>query len=171
VGDPVTLAELKTYARINHDAEDDLLQLMLDAAVRQVEDETGWITTQTAFTLELDSYPEDGVAHLPRFPLVSVTGVTNTDDDGNTTAVTGYHLAGNKVVLPDPTTTCRKLAINFLAGDDDIPDPMKVAVYALATLKYKYRETTTTDAISDVPHGYEVIMNTLRASLLVGGQS
>ena len=45
---PVSMAEAKAFLRVTHDAEDDLIALLIDAARRRVEGETGLSLTSTS---------------------------------------------------------------------------------------------------------------------------
>ena len=45
---PVSMAEAKAFLRVTHDAEDDLIALLIDAARKRVEGETGLSLTSTS---------------------------------------------------------------------------------------------------------------------------
>jgi hypothetical protein len=168
---PLTVAELKAYLRLNDDGEDDLLALFLDSAKQVVEDQTGYTVLATSFRLDLDSYPADRKATLPRSPVNSVTSVTVEDDDGNATTVTGWRLAGRMVYLPALFGSCRLLSITFSAGTDTPSKLVKLAVYSLASHYYANREAFTDTTLIELPQGFDVVCDMLRAAIYVGGQA
>jgi uncharacterized phiE125 gp8 family phage protein len=78
--EPVTVAEVKTQARISGSASDTELAAMIKAARQYAEAELGrWIITQT-IDAYFDSFPEYFL--LP--PLQSVTSITYVDSNGDT---------------------------------------------------------------------------------------
>lgn len=107
--EPITAAELRTYARADAtllaDAEADAL---IEIARAFIEEKTGVAMIDQTWKLALDAWPGsyepwwDGVRQgattdlaagqrsisLPRFPLRSVSGVTTYDEGSNATAVT-----------------------------------------------------------------------------------
>ena len=73
---PDSMAEAKAFLRVTHDAEDDLIALLIDAARRRVEGETGLTLTSTSpaalrlavLMLTLRSY-ERGEEEMPIAPV------------------------------------------------------------------------------------------------------
>lgn len=78
--EPVTVAELKTHARISGTLSDTEIGAMITAARQYAEAELGrWIITQTVDAY-FDSFPQ--VFTLP--PLQSVASITYVDSNGDT---------------------------------------------------------------------------------------
>ena len=73
---PVSMAEAKAFLRVTHDAEDDLIALLIDAARKRVEGETGLTLTSTSpaalrlavLMLTLRAY-ERGEDEMPTQPV------------------------------------------------------------------------------------------------------
>ena len=73
---PVTLAEAKLFLRVEHDAEDGLIQTLIDAAKARVEGEVGLSLTSTSpaplrlaiLMLALRAY-ERGETQMPIAPV------------------------------------------------------------------------------------------------------
>ena len=73
---PVSMAEAKAFLRVTHDAEDELIALLIDAARKRVEGETGLTLTSTSPTalrlavlmLTLRAY-ERGEDEMPIAPV------------------------------------------------------------------------------------------------------
>ncbi len=106
--EPVTLDELKAYAKIDGSDEDSLLSLLIATARRLAEQYTGrafitqtWLLTQDSFSSYVEDVPPAGVylapsptaisdfetVHLPRQPVQSVESVKVTDPAGVVTTV------------------------------------------------------------------------------------
>lgn len=104
IAEPVTLAEVKLWARIDVAADDDLITALITAARRLLEQQYGRALLTQTWTLSLDEFPGgsgwywswlDGrpsryqgtdysrpVIYLPRPPCVSVTSVEYIDGGG-----------------------------------------------------------------------------------------
>ncbi len=82
--EPVTKAQAKIHLRVEHSADDDLIDALIKGARQRLEEETGraWVT-QT-WQLTFISAPTTSLVRLPRPPLISVTSVTYVDTEGDT---------------------------------------------------------------------------------------
>ena len=106
--EPVTLDEVKAYAKVDGTDDDSLLTLLIATARRLAEQYTGrafltqtWLLTQDSFTSYAEDVPPAGVylapsptaisdlqtVHLPRQPVQSVESVKVTDPAGAQTIV------------------------------------------------------------------------------------
>lgn len=91
--EPVTTAEAKLWAKVEHSADDDLIAEMIGAARELAEVEwdrtivtTTWKTTYPRFPVEvLDRETGclvNGIIRLPRGPLLTVSSIQYLDTDG-----------------------------------------------------------------------------------------
>ena len=108
VTDAVTLAEARQWlnftAGITED--DDILRVLIDEAYDFLENRTNRKMLGQTWTLTLDESEVSSVMRLPLVPLVSVSSIVTTDDDGDTTTVasTNYQVRGGenpRIVLTD----------------------------------------------------------------------
>lgn len=108
VTDAVTLAEARQWlnftAGITED--DDILRVLIDEAYDFLENRTNRKMLGQTWTLTLDESEVSSVIRLPLVPLVSVSSIVTTDDDGDTTTVaaTNYQVRGGenpRIVLTD----------------------------------------------------------------------
>lgn len=86
--EPLTLEETKLHLRVEHSADDTLINTLIQAA-REVAEDLTWraVVTQT-ITLVLDGFPSDGIIELPRPPLIQVDSVQYVDTNGETQTLT-----------------------------------------------------------------------------------
>jgi len=82
--EPVTLAELKDFARIKYTAEDTLLEGFITAARMAAEEYTGRAFISRTIKALMDYWPGT-VVHLPKPPLISITKVATLDEDDTET--------------------------------------------------------------------------------------
>lgn len=82
--EPVTLSELKTFARIDTDSEDTLLTEIIKSARILTEKYLGRALIDQTITMYMDQWPNTTV-ELPLPPLKSVTSVHTIDQDNNFT--------------------------------------------------------------------------------------
>jgi uncharacterized phiE125 gp8 family phage protein len=84
--EPVTLAGMKAYLRIEHDDEDALIAQLITAARRTCESATRRAFLTQSWRLTRERWPRDGQIDVPLAPLASVTAARIRGvDDGETT--------------------------------------------------------------------------------------
>ncbi len=72
--EPLTLQEVKTFLRVDHDLDDGLISLAIQAARETAEDETNRALVQKELSLTVD---KPGISfEIPRPPFVSMTTIT-----------------------------------------------------------------------------------------------
>lgn len=179
--EPVSLAEAKLHLRVDDTADDDLITALIVAARQRFESVT-WrsLITQT-LVLTLDEWPDDNCIKLPRPPLVSVSSVQYTDEDGNTSTFSSSNYlvstAGEPgaIVLKSnadwPTATLQTVdgvSVTYVAGyggTEDVPQIIKQALLMLVAHWYENREEIVVAAgftAAKVPLGAQSIIEMLK---------
>lgn len=153
--EPVSLTELKEFAKIDTDAEDTTLTAFIQAARKAAELYTGRSFMEQTWRLALDWWPSEPV-ELPCSPVLSISSVTTVDEDGTETtyASSNYFLDSNAVPArlairlgsSPPSNEERSYAgyrISYVAGygslATDVPETLRLAVKQWATAIYEQR--------------------------------
>ena len=129
--EPISRAEAKLHARMDHADEDHLIDLYIAAARRQIEKDTARTPVNTVYDLTVDRFPEERSIPFPRFPVSSVASVKSYDEDDteSTFAAGDYYVdtALHRLVLNDDATWPSDLrrhsagVIRFTAGGNGTP--------------------------------------------------
>ena len=176
--EPVTLAEIKDHLRVSGTAEDSLLTLYAQMAREAVEDETWRALMPQTWMLYLPGWPANGVIELPRPPLVSVTSIKYTDEDGveATLAASNYRVdtarePGRVVLAPngewpsDVLDSVNGVAVEFVAGYADasaVPVTAKAAILLQIGEIYANREAVIVGSTPQVSPAVARLINLLR---------
>jgi len=83
---PVTIEEVKTHLRVDHDEMDDHIDLLIQAETAYVEDFTGRKLVPQTWDFFTDAFPTDGPLGLP-LPKVNSVVVYYLDADGEEQAL------------------------------------------------------------------------------------
>ena len=155
--EPVSRSEAKLHLRIDHTAEDDLVDRLITAARQVAEDIAQRAFITRTYTAKLDQWPLYQLV-LPWPPLITVTGVTYTDDDGvtETFAASNYivdtHSEPGRIVLRADvswhTVTLQEVngvTVVYTAGYGataaDVPLRARQAILLLLADMYENRES------------------------------
>ena len=156
--EPITLAEVRQHLRLPEDAAEDTLLLGLITTARSYcEHYTRRALAEQTLEAYLDRFPVSGPVVLPCPPLLSVVEIGYTDSSGQETVLPdsdyvvdtdcepgrvlpAYGLAW-PVFTPFPTSPIR---IRFVAGYDDLPVSIRLAMLLLIGHWYENREATGT---------------------------
>ena len=150
--EPVSLADLKAWLRLDGSDEDDLLAAVLSAARLAVEEATGRRLVTQDWRLVLDAWPPDGVLTLPLAPVQAVTALRVRDATGTATVLpaTGWLLDADsdppRLVLagplPVPGRRLGGIELDLTAGygpSSAVPEPLRMAVRLTAASLYENR--------------------------------
>lgn len=167
--EPVTTAEAKTHARIEHSAEDALVATMITAARQATEKHTGraWLTQTWTATLDRWADVDGGesedlwpffVSPTPRrlalYPRPPAS-ITSLVVDGVTIASSNYALRGHELfVKSDVADSANELGggivCTFTAGYGlaaAVPQDVKQAILTLVAHFYENREAANASGI------------------------
>ena len=97
--EPVTVAELKTYAAIDTDATDTLIESFIEATRMSTEEYLGQALISQTITSVLEFWPGK-IVELPRPPLISITGVFTVDEDDDETEYDSDNYYLNTIATP-----------------------------------------------------------------------
>ena len=168
---PVELTDLEMHLRLDIDypTEQPLLEMYITAATKRVEQITGRRLINQTWRYYMAEWPAGDYFKLPNPPLVSVTSVKYRDSDfAEQTMSSGeYRVLTNiepgRVALdygevwPSDTLIDNTEAIyteyicGYGAGRPDVPENLRLAIMQLVGHQYENRETTSSQAIVEVP--------------------
>lgn len=167
--EPVTLAEAKSYLRLQSDSEDALLGGLIRAAREDVERATGTALIDQGWRLLLDAWPASAVAFLSPHPVKQVTSVTAYGSEGEAWVVDpdDYLLDANARPArlhfekrPEPLRVMNGIEIDFTAGfgeaGPDVPDLLRRAILLLVAHWFEFRaQIAASEQPVSYPAGYD----------------
>jgi|YNPBryulayer2012_1023412.scaffolds.fasta_scaffold00014_81 uncharacterized phiE125 gp8 family phage protein len=176
--EPITIAELKLYLRIDHSVEDDLLGLIIKTARQHVE----MITNRALILQKWEWYLDDwweGILNIPRPPLISVDQIKYRDENGTELPFTDYRydavdvgrlwLADGASFPPVKLYQYGGVKISFTAGYGSsgvsVPEPIRHAIRLLAGHYYENREAVLVERganIMQLPMAVEALLSPYR---------
>ena len=178
--EPVTAAEVKLHSRIDTDADDGKIAMLIEAAREYIESVTGRRFVSTTLTLTLDRFPADDFIELPGAPLQSVTSVKYVDSLG---AIQTFSSSSYDVDVTDdmhgriyvdrstgwPSVYYQRNAVTIIykAGHGDtaanVPEKIKQAILLLVGHWYEHREPVVVGTITaELPQSLKALINNLK---------
>ncbi len=154
--EPVTVEELKTFARIDSTDEDALLASFITSARDATEKYLGRALINQTIKAVMDYWPQHKI-ELPLPPLSSVTSVTvrNESDVSTTYSSSNYYVVTDSIPgyivikygnTPPENLSLREkgaFVITYVAGygdsADDVPEPIRQSILLWATNIYETR--------------------------------
>jgi len=174
----IDLAEAKEHLRVDHDDDDDLISVLINAATGHIDGPDGWlgraIGVQT-LELMLPGFVAGSFA-LPCPPALFVEGVQYEDAHGVVqqldTSIYEMHddVIGTALGKSWPSTRLYRgglgvVRIRYTAGYQEVPAPIRVAVLMMLGDLYKFRETSIvngTPAAIRIPTTVDMLLQPFR---------
>jgi|14BtaG_2_1085337.scaffolds.fasta_scaffold22498_4 uncharacterized phiE125 gp8 family phage protein len=179
--EPLTLSEVKTQLRVEHNDEDALIARLIQAAIDYV-DVTGTLG-KAMITQTWGEWvaPNPGTVTLSLGPIQSVSAIKYYDADNalQNDTLSNYHVLGRPgktIVKPKsgqnwPTVFVRDdaIKIEYVVGYGDtartVPQTIRHGLMMLIGHWYENRENELIGTISKtLPHGFEALMDFERGS-------
>ena len=150
--EPIPLAEMRAYLRLDGTDEDALVAGLVAAARLAIEGATRLALTAQTWRLRLDRWPADGVVSLPFAPILSVDAVRLVPRSGAAVSFGSdlyrIDLAGDPARLLLDLATARPqladgleidLTAGFGPGPASVPEPLRLAIRRLVARWFENR--------------------------------
>lgn len=164
--DPVvSLDAAKAHLKVQHGADDALIEGLVAAATQHIDGPAGWLGRAIGVqTLEARLDPSDAFAgiQLPYPPAANIISVTYLDLQRQEIVAdpASYELVGDQVTAIGTAAWqgglagAEALRVRFVAGYATVPAPIRAAILLMVGDLYAFRESATaasTPAASAVP--------------------
>lgn len=179
--EPVTLEAGKAHLRVDISDDDDLIEALITAAREYTEEALSRALFTQTWDLYLDGFPTSETLVVPKPPLQSVTSVTVTNEDGESSVVDASRYVvstsstpGRIVLKAGESWTSESLQeadgvkVRFVAGWSavaDIPQAIKQAMLLLVGHWYENREDVVVGAgmaMAHLPLAYDALLTPYR---------
>lgn len=163
-GEPVALADMKAFLRVETSDEDDIVAALITSASVHVETWTRRALMTQTWRLTLDTWPEEGRIAVMPAPLQSLVAARVYDAGGTARSINVQafmlDLAGSSLVftpsaLPMPGRLAAGIELDVVAGYGDalaVPEPFKQAIRLLIAHWYENRALVTDGSNVALPH-------------------
>jgi uncharacterized phiE125 gp8 family phage protein len=151
--EPVGLAEMRAYLRLDDTAEDDLTSGLIKAARLMVEAFSRRILVEQRWRIVLDRWPSGRVITLPLSPLLAVDRIQVTDASGETVDLPAASYRADALAdppripvgdaAPEPGPATGGIVIELRAGfgptADHVPASLRLAMKILVARWFENR--------------------------------
>jgi uncharacterized phiE125 gp8 family phage protein len=164
ISEPISLQEVKNYLRIEHNEDDMLIQSLITTSRHHIEQLTRRSIAIQTWELTLDSFPDDEII-IPLPPLKTINHITYIKE-GISQTLTSYDLdnvsepARLKGDWPDTDNVMNAVKIEFIAGYDTCPEPLKQAMLLLISHWYENRAIVSFNGAShNIPFTVDALVS------------
>lgn len=152
--EPLSLAEAKSFLRIEHDDDDDLVSALIAGSRIHIEAQTRRALITQTWRLVRDCWPAGGVLPVLPVPLRALVAVRVYDTEDEARSIPVEQFTINRVsapamllpafgIAPVPGRAIAGIEIDFEAGygdiEADVPEPLRHAVRLLLAHWYENR--------------------------------
>jgi uncharacterized phiE125 gp8 family phage protein len=150
--EPVPLADMKAHLRVDHDAEDALIEGLTKAARLMVEAASRRLLVEQTWRVVLDRWPETGTLLLPLSPLIAVESITFVDASGGSIAIPPERIDADgmsdppRIAVSDPPQPGRArngivvtVRAGYGAAPEDVPATLRLAVKIIVARWFENR--------------------------------
>lgn len=174
--EPVSLTNAKLQCRVDHSTDDALIGIYIAAARECCEQAARRAFVTQTLRLSLDEWPSVRIIKLPMPPLISVTSIVYTDNDGvsitwpSTNYVVDTDSQPGRIVLKTDSAwpinvslrEAGAIKITYQAGygaATAVPKKYQMAVQLMLGMMYENREAAGQNALTQIPFGVYEILN------------
>jgi uncharacterized phiE125 gp8 family phage protein len=161
--EPVTLDEARSFLRVEHNDDDEVIAALVAGSRIHVEAQTRRALITQSWRITADAWPPDGRLTILPAPLQVLTAARVYDIDGNAHAVDVQafvpDLGGSALVfapwaLPAPGRLAAGIELDVTVGYGDaaidVPEPLRQAIRLLVAHWYEYRGLVASGATGAV---------------------
>jgi uncharacterized phiE125 gp8 family phage protein len=173
--EPLSLAEAKTFLRVETADDDPLIAAFIAAARLHVEAQTGLALVTQSWRMVLDCWPANGRIAVRPAPLQALAAARVFDFDGEARVIdlqsfvpdaSASTLAFIPCALPMPTRIAAGIELDFTAGfgdaASDVPEPLRQAIRFLVAHWHENRAVVAGAEVAPVPPNAAALMGPYR---------
>lgn len=158
--EPVTLAEVKSYLRLNDaDAQDALITDLIITARLIAEEHTDKSLITQSWRISYDD-AAPAVVPLPHGPVQAITHVKSIDKAGNETTIdaASYHINSAEHLCFDRAPSAHQIRITYTAGfgdnAEDVPADLRQGMLLHIAHLYEHRDSLTPPIAAQLSYAY-----------------
>jgi uncharacterized phiE125 gp8 family phage protein len=169
--EPVSIADMKGFLRIDHDEDDELIHMLIVAARVMIEAKTRRFLIEQMWRLSIDSWPSNGIIPIPIGPVLSLADAWVLDAKGvlipipktsfsvDTLSNPGRLIQVDSVIDPVPRREgiVLDLHVGYGTTREEIPIPLRHAIRMLVAHWYENRGDGPNPS-TDLPSGVAALI-------------